>query len=349
MLPLINNEIMRKYIKTLVVFLFLVTLFGFPAKVIAQSGPCEVVYSVCQGPLNNPCTSPLTINTDDCVGRGLSDCNNGSWSCENPVGGNMACVWNLRMGSGYCEPVSSCQAGFEPEYDCSQHDQSRGGSETECEASRTFNCVEIDHICNWTSYSCEPFNVCSEPEIVNPAYEDLCHGLHSSSNPSPCLSATIADLGGNDQCIEPDGWYCLPNSGIAAQCAYCFNPDCAGKDLISYDLCDECNKKGGLADHTELCKIGSAYGIDTAIGCIPIGDPDTLTEFLLKWGLGIGGGIAFILIIYSGYIIMTGSGNPQRIQAGKELLTSALTGLLLMVFALFILRLIGIDILGIPL
>src|SRR3989338_5244334 len=63
--------------------------------------------------------------------------------------------------------------------------------------------------------------------------------------------------------------------------------------------------------------------LDTAIGCIPIGDMNSLVAFIFRWALGIGGGIAFILIIFSGFIILTSTGNPDRIKAGQELLSSA--------------------------
>lgn len=86
----------------------------------------------------------------------------------------------------------------------------------------------------------------------------------------------------------------------------------------------------------------------TAIGCIPINETTALTAFFLSWGIGIVGGIAFILIIVSGFMIMTSQGNPQRLQAGRELLTAAIAGLLLLIFSVFLLRVIGADILGIP-
>lgn len=88
--------------------------------------------------------------------------------------------------------------------------------------------------------------------------------------------------------------------------------------------------------------------INTAIGCIPITDKNSFAAFILRWALGIGGGIATILIIISGYLIISSTGNPRRIQAGKELLTAAITGLLLIIFSAFILRIIGINILQIP-
>ena len=102
---------------------------------------------------------------------------------------------------------------------------------------------------------------------------------------------------------------------------------------------------------TESSPLGHDCGeteLDTAIGCIPISSSSDLIGFVLKWAIGIGGGIAFLLIVYSGFIILTSQGDPKRLQAGQELLSSALMGLILLIFSVFILRIIGIDILSIP-
>lgn len=87
--------------------------------------------------------------------------------------------------------------------------------------------------------------------------------------------------------------------------------------------------------------------LNTAIGCIPIlSSKEAFLSFLLKWAVGIGGGIAFLLIIYAGFMIMTSAGNPERLKAGQELLTSAISGLILLIFSVVILKIIGVDILG---
>lgn len=90
-------------------------------------------------------------------------------------------------------------------------------------------------------------------------------------------------------------------------------------------------------------------GINTAIGCVPVLGNDNGTAFagfFLGWGVGVGSGIAFLLIVYASFMIMTSQGNPERLKAGQELLTSAISGLLLLIFAVFVLRFIGVDILG---
>lgn len=88
-----------------------------------------------------------------------------------------------------------------------------------------------------------------------------------------------------------------------------------------------------------------ANSINTAIGCIPVGDTNQFMGWLLGWAVGVGGGIAFLLIVYASFMIMTSQGVPDRLKAGQELLTSAISGLIMLIFAVFILKFIGIDIL----
>lgn len=89
-------------------------------------------------------------------------------------------------------------------------------------------------------------------------------------------------------------------------------------------------------------------GINTAIGCIPVSDSTIFTAFLLRWALGIGGGVALLLMSYAGIMISTSAGDPQKLQAGKELLTAAIAGLILLLFSVFVLELIGVRIFNLP-
>ncbi len=88
--------------------------------------------------------------------------------------------------------------------------------------------------------------------------------------------------------------------------------------------------------------------INTALGCIPVGDTNEFVGWFLKWALGIAGGVAFILMVMAGFQIMTASGNPDKVQGGRELLNAAVSGLVLVIFSIFLLKLIGVDILAIP-
>jgi hypothetical protein len=112
--------------------------------------------------------------------------------------------------------------------------------------------------------------------------------------------------------------------------------------------------KSVLADTGIVTCPSGDQGFDTAIGCVPFvnssGEANTnsIAAFFLKWGLGVAGGVAFVLMVFAAFQIMTSSGDPRRLQAGKELLTSAIAGLLLIIFSVYILRIVGVDILKIP-
>jgi hypothetical protein len=88
--------------------------------------------------------------------------------------------------------------------------------------------------------------------------------------------------------------------------------------------------------------------LDTAIGCINVTDFGTFAGFLLPWIIGIAGGIAFFFILFSVLLITTSAGDPKKLQAGQEQLTSAVMGLVLVVFSIFLLRVVGYDVFKIP-
>jgi len=100
-------------------------------------------------------------------------------------------------------------------------------------------------------------------------------------------------------------------------------------------------------ENSPLCGVDN-LGVNTAIGCLMAGDPKQLISQLLGWGVVMGIGIAFLMIIFAGFQITTAAGDPKRVKAGQELLTSAISGLLLIVFSIFLLNFIGVSILGLP-
>ncbi|OGK37872.1 hypothetical protein A3F03_01485 [Candidatus Roizmanbacteria bacterium RIFCSPHIGHO2_12_FULL_41_11] len=89
-------------------------------------------------------------------------------------------------------------------------------------------------------------------------------------------------------------------------------------------------------------------GVFTAMGCIPVDFTKFVTKYVLGVGVGLAGLIAFLCVIYSAIILQTSSGNAERLKATQEQLTSCIVGLMLIIFSVFILRLIGVNILRIP-
>jgi hypothetical protein len=105
---------------------------------------------------------------------------------------------------------------------------------------------------------------------------------------------------------------------------------------------------GGItARRLETVLCADEVSVNTALGCVPV-EMDKFIAWLLPYIFGIGGGIAFILMIYGFILMTTSNGDPKAVQGAKETVTSALIGLLICIFAIFLLRLITVDILKIP-
>lgn len=85
----------------------------------------------------------------------------------------------------------------------------------------------------------------------------------------------------------------------------------------------------------------------TVIGCLSA-KPEFFVKTILNIVFGIAGGLAFLAFLSGSTIVLTSSGNPIRLQTGKDIIASSLFGLLLIIFAVFLLRLVGFDILQLP-
>jgi hypothetical protein len=88
-------------------------------------------------------------------------------------------------------------------------------------------------------------------------------------------------------------------------------------------------------------------GVWTAVGCIPT-DPVGLIQTLIKIGLLIGGGIALLIILAGAFTLTVSQGDPKKTSEAKEMITSAIIGLIFIIFSVAILQFIGVQILRIP-
>ncbi len=183
---------------------------------------------------------------------------------------------------------------------------------------------------------------------------DSCSGrcindLHCINNvcrppPGTCKELSYASYTENEvkeRCDNAGGVYCtvdIPRSSYNQ--LFC----CTSQPL--------CESIGGKPSDTQspsraldiYCASG---GINTAIGCIPT-ESGALFTTLFETAVGIAGGIAFLLILYGALMIIISSGHPEKIAEGREIISAAITGLLLIIFSVFLLQLLGVDILGIP-
>ncbi len=116
---------------------------------------------------------------------------------------------------------------------------------------------------------------------------------------------------------------------------------CGDKDIV-------CSSAGGdpcTSDPNKPDPRGA--GFKTAIGCIHT-QPKALVEDFLKFATGIGGGLAFTMMLLGAFQMLTSGGNPQNLQSGRDVFTNAIIGLLFIIFSVLLMKIIGIDILNIP-
>ncbi len=96
------------------------------------------------------------------------------------------------------------------------------------------------------------------------------------------------------------------------------------------------------------CIEGNPPGIWSSVGCVKADFRSFIQDTVLRLGISFAGIAALLCIIYASILMQTSRGNPESIKKAQELLTSCIMGLLLIIFSVFILRLIGITILRIP-
>jgi len=140
-------------------------------------------------------------------------------------------------------------------------------------------------------------------------------------------------------------------TGAEATLADPTDPNCVcipeeNKYLIS--LSSLCSKITNSSEQSECQTCIKDGGVWTGLACI-YGDMKSFIEKnVFGIGIGLGGMIALLCIIYAAFQLQTSAGNPEKIKKSQEMLTSCIMGLMLIIFSIFILRLIGVDILRIP-
>lgn len=183
-------------------------------------------------------------------------------------------------------------------------------------------------------------------------------GCYDGGSPGECMpGASSCDAG-----HSPSQCYYGP-SGCACDCVltagYCCNDNSGcppGKECLSViggcasqGYFGECISTPPPTDNSRFCNgVDETGGINTAIGCIKVGSGNELVNTILRLAIGLGGGIALALILYGVFIVTTSAGMPDKLKAGSEIITSAVIGLIFILLSIFLVHLIGINILGIP-
>jgi hypothetical protein len=226
------------------------------------------------------------------------------------VGNNGTCVTSISQCSGNVNSNLSCPSSFAPV--C-------------CTSGAITPTPPVD--CSKSNICC----YCGQGDVYgdssNGFSQPVCIPQDGSTRYSPIPA------GSNGVC--PTGKTCDHTLG----CVTTINPGAPSNPFLLTPApkipCDSANLKGGCDR------------VSTAFGTIGTNLPE-LVRSLFRAVLSISGVLAVILIIISGYRLMTSQGNPEQVQNAREQLTAAIVGLAFVIFSLVILQFIGVNLLGLP-
>lgn len=110
------------------------------------------------------------------------------------------------------------------------------------------------------------------------------------------------------------------------------------------DTQPDCDDKAAAGAPTPTCDVTGVTGTPTALGCIP-NEPAAAIKLILPWAISLGTGLAFLLFLYGAFTLITAGSDPQKVDSGKSIITSAAAGLIFIILSILLLRVIGVDIL----
>ncbi|HYD34910.1 MAG TPA: hypothetical protein VD999_02485 [Vitreimonas sp.] len=119
----------------------------------------------------------------------------------------------------------------------------------------------------------------------------------------------------------------------------------ASSELYDFELCKQIPESTAAYGKCTSCL--ESDGIWTAVGCLST-DPTDLIQSILKIGISVSAGTSVLLSLSSGFMFAISQGDPKRTSEAKDMLTSAVVGLLFTLFSVAGLQFIGVSILQIP-
>lgn len=186
-----------------------------------------------------------------------------------------------------------------------------------------------------------------ELEVKNGTVETIIPKSGIRANCSYKLTVTLPKNAGDTEGTEKS-IKVYPASSVAVLECEATDDQCkTGTSVVAnYDLCKQQIKTG--TDQFAACQecfVGN--GIWTAVGCIP-SNPESVIATVITIGLATGGGIVLIMILIGSFMLSVSQGDPNKTKEAKEIISSAIIGLLFIIFSVTILQFIGVSILHIP-
>jgi hypothetical protein len=127
----------------------------------------------------------------------------------------------------------------------------------------------------------------------------------------------------------------------------CINPIAPSPGYLKA-MNDFCQRQFKIEDRNACLACANDGGVFSGIGCVKTDSKKFIEETVFGLGIGLAGGFSLLCIIYAAFMMQSSQGNPEKLKKAQELITSCIMGLMLIIFSVFILKLIGVNILKIP-
>lgn len=118
-----------------------------------------------------------------------------------------------------------------------------------------------------------------------------------------------------------------------------------GKNCLSMTNASE--KNSCIACLNNFSTTGKAT-VWTALGCVPLDLPTFISQYVFVTLLGLAGLLSLGCLIYWAFKLETGGASADVQKKAREGIRQCFMGLLLIIFSIFIIRLIGVSILSLP-
>lgn len=329
------NFVRKYFFSSTLISLFLVILFLFvPNKTYAQ---------VCTTTPGGTC-----LNGGTCY---MGSFSNGSYQTCNTcpagyTGSSSTCLAQTNRAPGMCcIPVNKPTPTTPPKANCPSSGQI-------CDTSNLRG-AKPGGACSTSGYIYSTQLKFNTPQLVTCSSGGsngaCCEQKSASTAPYPqgtCSNGSICYTG------DYNTDHLIPGAQCGTLPDWHFGNDGNGKVAMcgtTAPCCDKGTATVGFSYQPPCVKDskGNCTSVNTGFGSISTNVTSAIST-LFGILLSFSGGVAIILIIFSGYRIMTSGGNPEKIKGSREMLTAAIIGLLFVIFSVSILQVIGVDILHLP-
>jgi hypothetical protein len=284
----------------------------------------------------------------------------GVFHCQCFTGQGQTCTtWSI---------LSKCDAGYSPEQSqcntaCDQQDSCKNADYLSNDKRVTnLTCKQVSSISAKWGGACTTQTICIGSDKPLACRDGQCLvGANSLSDGAVCKENSecgVNSICTNGTCkgksICNQAGTCNGCSDGSQQCAEgfeCVQNACVNMVNLTSGICNQIGQLDDkLRQDCEACS-GTALRptgkMWTSIGCIPVTTNGIITS-LIKIIVSIAGGAALIFILLGAFTISTSTSNPERLKSGQEMVTSAIIGLVFILFSIIILHFLGVELFQIP-